>query len=125
MVPCTGLYADIADDSWKEIMLALDHSLEEKVVKGSVALITKYVSPTSSSSGFQRLNKQMYDKTGYPRYWQYEDKKVFEDGLQKIFSSPTIERDEHVKALTEAYHKYKSKYVKHLFFNPDNKNLCK
>ena len=127
LVPCTGLYADIADDSLRETMLALDHSLKEKVIKGNVDSITN-VSPTALSSGFQRLNKQMYDKTGYPRYssidWQYEDKELFADGLQQIFPSSTFEGDEQVKALTEAYYKYKNKYVKHLFFNPDNENLC-
>ena len=44
LVSCTGLYADVADDSLKETMLALDQSLEEKVIKGFVAFITKYVS---------------------------------------------------------------------------------
>ena len=57
-------------------------------------------------------------------YWKSKDKELFNDALLEIFPSSTFERDEQVKALTEAYHKYKRNYVKHLFFNPDNKNLC-
>ena len=67
----------------------------------------------------------MYEKTTHPRIWQYKDKKFFEDGLQQIFPSSTLEGNDQVKSLTEAYHKYKSKYVKNLFFNPENENLCK
>ena len=36
LVPCIGLYADIYDDSLSETMQAHDHSLEQKVIKGSV-----------------------------------------------------------------------------------------
>ena len=57
--------------------------------------------------------------------WKYVDREFFNDALQKIFPSSTFEKEDKVKSLTEAYHKYKSKYVKHLFFNPNNENLCK
>ena len=38
LIPCTGLYADIADDSLKESMQAYDHSFEQKVIKGTLDL---------------------------------------------------------------------------------------
>ena len=46
--------------------------------------------------------------------------------LQKIFqsSSPT-EKVDNVKTLTDAYHKYKMEYVKHLSFTPEGETLGK
>ena len=45
--------------------------------------------------------------------------------LQQMLPPSTDEEGDDVKALTEEYRKYKMEYVKHLFFNPDNENLCK
>ena len=46
--------------------------------------------------------------------------------LQKIFpSSSATEKVDNVKTLTDAYHKYKMEYVKHLSFNPEGENLSK
>ena len=56
-------------------------------------------------------------------YWRSTEKEFFNDALQQIFPSSTFEKEDQVKKLTEAYYKYKSKYVKHLFFNPHNENL--
>ena len=78
-----------------------------------------FVSP---STGLRTLNKNMYDRRSF--FWKDEHYELFNDALKQIFPSTTFEREDQVKSLTEAYHKYKSKYVKHLFFNPDNENLC-
>ena len=41
-----------------------------------------------------------------------------------LFSSPsTNEQHEHMLVLTKAYHSYKSKYVRHLSFNPKGEYL--
>ena len=58
-------------------------------------------------------------------YWKSKDKELFNEALQEIFPSSTFERDVQVKSMTEGYHKYKSKYAKHLFFNPESENFCK
>ena len=54
MVPCTGLYADVADDSFKQTTLALD----QKVMNGKwlqVLLFHPY------KSGFNALTREMRD----------------------------------------------------------------
>ena len=46
--------------------------------------------------------------------------------LQNLFlSSSRDEKVEDVMKLTQAYHNYKRKYVKHLSFNPKAENLSK
>ena len=48
--------------------------------------------------------------------------------LQELFSSSSAdenEKEDTVLLLTEAYHNYKRKYVKHLTSNPKEKNLSK
>ena len=125
MVSCTGLYADIYDDSLKETSEANDHSIEQKVIKGSVDCWCNFTKQfTSSQSGFHTLNKKLYDKMG-SSYWRLAEKESFYDAIQEIFPSAMLEREDQAKSLTEAYHKYKSNYVRHLFFDPDNENLCK
>ena len=39
LVPCIGLYADIADDSLRETMQANDDSFERKVIEGTVDFV--------------------------------------------------------------------------------------
>ena len=48
--------------------------------------------------------------------------------LQELFPSSSAdenEKEDTIVWLTEAYHNYKRKYVKHLFFNENEKNLSK
>ena len=46
--------------------------------------------------------------------------------LQKIFpSASATEKVDNVKTLTDAYHKYKMEYVKHLSFTPEGETLGK
>ena len=40
-------------------------------------------------------------------------------------SSPANEKVDNILVLTQAYHNYKRKYVKHLSFNPEKENLSK
>ena len=52
--------------------------------------------------------------------------KRIEAVLQRMFPSSSVnEKVGNVKALTEAYHKYKREYVKHLSFIPEGENLGK
>ena len=121
MVSCNGLYADVADDSLRETVQANDDSFERKVIEGTVpfSFLDIYVFP---STGFRTLNKNLYDRNSF--FWKDQHHEMFNDALQQIFPSSTFEREDQVKSLTEVYHKYKRKYVKHVFFNPDNTNLC-
>ena len=46
--------------------------------------------------------------------------------LQELFSSSSEnenEKGDTILLLTEAYHNYKRKYVRHLSFNPEKQNL--
>ena len=48
--------------------------------------------------------------------------------LQDLFTSSSAdenEKEDTIVLLTEAYHNYKRQYVKHLTFNPKEKNLSK
>ena len=45
--------------------------------------------------------------------------------LQQMFPTSTDGKADKVGLVSDSYHKYKRKYVKHLFFNPDNENLSK
>ena len=55
-----------------------------------------------------------------------EQKERLSVALQRMLSTSSAdEKIDEVKSLTESYHKYKREYVKHLGFNPDNKNLSK
>ena len=48
--------------------------------------------------------------------------------LQELFPSSSAdenEKEDTIVLLTEAYHNYKRKYVKHLTFDPKEKNLSK
>ena len=77
--------------------------------------------PTPPFPGFHTLNKKMH---GEMYLWKQDHMEFFNEALQEIFQFSTFESEDRVKSLTEVYHKYKSKYVKHLFFNPNNENLC-
>ena len=47
------------------------------------------------------------------------DKKEIHEALQQILPPAEVKREEDdLKSLTDAYHKYKREYVKHLSFNP-------
>ena len=52
-------------------------------------------------------------------------KRESKEGLRQLFPTLPDEKVDGVKSLTESYHKYKKKYVKHLSFNPEEENLSK
>ena len=58
-------------------------------------------------------------------YGQSESKERLYDALQQMFPFSADDREDEVKSLTEKYHQYKRKYVKHLGFNPKEENLSK
>ena len=55
--------------------------------------------------------------------------KFWKDGskerLQQMFPTSAEEEEDGMKSFTESYHKYKREYVKHLNFNPEEKNLSR
>ena len=60
------------------------------------------------------------------RFWKQIVHKESIDALQEMFSASSAdEKEDEVMSLTEGYHKFKREYVKHLAFNPDNKQLSK
>ena len=69
----------------------------------------------------QTLTEEIYNGV---RIWNSGSKERVHTALQQIFPTSADEDVDDVKSLTESYHKYKREYVKHLGFNPDNKNLC-
>ena len=105
LVPCDGLYADVADNS-----------LKQNVMKGKNPLNSYHSTFVDNYHhlGFQTIT----DELG-------KANKRF-DALQQMF--PDLSADEESKSvdsLTRIYHNYKREYVKHLSFNPGTENLSK
>ena len=98
LVPCHGLYADIADDSG---MLG--------VIKGM-------------SSCYDCI--YLIHHRGLHMITQDLNPGV-QTRLYKMFPTSAHERDAHVKMMTERYLNYKMEYVKHLAFNPEEQNFSK
>ena len=118
LVPCTGLYADIADDSQKQTTQAF----EENMMKGRYLISTHIwrVSPFQPhSSGLHALTHELSQGR------EIESKERLNVALHQMFPASTDRKADEVKSASESYHKYKRKYVKHLCFNPDNENLSK
>ena len=56
---------------------------------------------------------------------QKESKERFLTALQQMFAASVDKKVDDLKSLTNKYHKYKRKYVKHLSFHPDKKKYSK
>ena len=104
LVPCDGLYADIADNS-----------LKQNVMKGkNLSYLCYIILLINYPSGFQTITDEL--GKGIQRF----------EVLQQLF--PNLSADEESKSvdsLTRIYHKYKREYVKHLSFNPSMEDLSK
>ena len=101
LVPCDGLYADIADNYDTTI---------QNMKKGAQSFATSYF---SKSTGFQIISQE----------W---GTKHVEDVLQRMFPNASEEEEtDHLNTLTAAYKKYKMEYVKQLRFNPEEELLSK
>ena len=100
MVPCDGLYADIADDSDKQNMK-----------KGKKSFIVTLYLILLLMTGLQLLKRYMGE-------WLQEELSV---ALEQIFPNSSAD----MLTLTKAYQKYKREYVKHLAFDPEAENLSK
>ena len=115
LVPCTGLYADITDDNFKQTSQAFD----QNVLKGNVNLD---VLLNPHKSGFHTLTEELNNGV----YWMKKDSKErLYVALQQIFPTSAEQKVDEVKPLRESYHKYKMEYLKHLSFNPEEENLSK
>ena len=132
LVSCTGLYADIVDDSLKQATQAF----EQNVMKGRVLLNFSSLIQTpfglldifTHMLGFQLLTHELRD--GHGIQWSYgrEESKARERlylALQQMFPTFPDKKVDEIQTLTKSYHKYKSHIVKHQFFMPDNDNLSK
>ena len=119
LVPCTGLYADIADDSQKQTTQAF----EENMMKGNKLVL---IFDASSVFPFQPYSSGLHTLTHeLSQGRQIESKERLNVALHQMFPASTDGKADEVKSASESYHKYKRKYVKHLCFNPDNENLSK
>ena len=108
LIPCTGLYADVADDAFMHTVYLLDQNM----MRGKILFCAFSFDPYES--GFQELSNGV-------QYWTSGSK----ERLQQMFSNSAEEKEDGVKSFTESYHKYKREYVKHLSFNPEEENLSK
>ena len=77
---------------------------------------------TTTNYKLQTLAEEIYSGV---RVWNRGSQERFHAVLQQMFPTSADDEVDDAKSLTESYHKYKREYVKHLGFNPDNKNLCK
>ena len=105
LIPCTGLFADIMDDSF-----------EKYVIKGIILIssLSCFFDPHTYKQGFHTLTDELAG---------YSTKDRLHLALQQML--PLLARDggDGVKWQTDEYHKYKREYVKHLVFNPDEENI--
>ena len=115
LVPCDGLYADIADDI--ESLKKKTQTLELNVIKGNI-LFGPRAYPLSK--GFETLTEEV----SYMAANQEESKQRIMAALQQMFPAlvATVNDMDEVARLTESYYKYKREYVKHLSFNLDNQD---
>ena len=109
LVPCTGLYADFKDDS-----------LTQAMRKGKCCSFPCWI--FIYDSDLQALTEEIYDGV---KHWEEGSQERLHAVLQQMLPTSADDEVDDVKSLTESYHKYKREYVKHLGFNPKNKNLCK
>ena len=107
LVPCAGLYADIANDV--DSLQQATEALEQNVVRGQICL---FLCIHRWNQGFQKLTEEMSAIS-----WRdYESKDRMIAALKQIFPALAASKVDEVTRLTETYHKYKREYVKHILF---------
>ena len=109
LVPCSGLYADIQDNSLKHTMQAF----KQDMMTGRIKMCLN-IGLHNHISGFHMLSNGV-------KYW----KSGYQERLQQMFPTSSDEEIDEVKSFTESYHKYKRDYVRHLGFNPEEENLSR
>ena len=121
LVPCTGLYADIADDSLIQSLKQTVQAFEQNVAKGKMCL---FLPSHPYMSGVHMLTHDLRD--GVIWDWnKQENKEHLYVALRQMFPISAEEKVDEVKSITESYLKYKRDYTKQLCFNPDNENLSR
>ena len=71
-----------------------------------------------------RLFTHLIFKSGLQE-WNQGNKQI-ETAFEELFPHSSADEEfEHILVLTQAYHNYKRKYVKHVSFNPKEENLSK
>ena len=121
LVPCTGLYADIADNSLKQTL----QDFEQNVAKGKMLMHFLPFHPCLNTflSGIYMLTDVLLEGVLWD-YGQHGNRQRLYVDLRQMFLISADKDVAVVKSLTESYHKYKRQYAKHLSFKPYNtKNL--
>ena len=86
----------------------------------------KGLDPHMTTSHWLGLHTMAKELSKGVRFWKQIEHKESIDALQEMFSTSSAdEKEDEIMSLTEGYHKFKREYVKHLAFNPDNKQLSK
>ena len=122
MVPCEGLYADIADDSRYQ-------QSQQNMIKG-ITLLRFLVS--RFFAGFDTLSlelamysKKVDDELRYGHQNTALDGERLQKALWQILSSQEDPKANGLRLSIAEYIKYKERYVKHLQFDPNLHNLSK
>ena len=105
LVPCSGLYADVADDSRFQ-------ENQQDMLKGI-------------SLGLAMYSKKVDDELAHGRHKTAVDEEQLQKVLQQMISSQADPEDGGFRLSMGEYIKYKERYVKHLQFNPNIQNLSK
>ncbi len=110
LVPCTGLYADVEDNSLNFKL----QTMQSNMMTGRILVLS--IEP--HISGFHMLTQELSNGV----FFREDESK---GRLQQMFPASTKEEKYGVKSFMESYHKYKREYVKSLSFNPEEDNLSK
>ena len=115
LIPCSGLYADIADDSLKRTT----HAIEQNVMQGRMWIWFVIF-------WFNEYYLLVFRTLDGAVWWRgTKSQEIFGAALQKMHIVWADDGEDGVTKLTEKYHKYKREYVKHLSFVPEEDILSK
>ena len=95
------------------------HGLQQNVIRGKLNnfRFTHY----TPNLGFKAIT----DEVSYMAFNQEESKQRMLGVLQQMFPALAESDVDDMTVFTESYHQYKKNFVKHLLFDPNNKNLSK
>ena len=122
LVSCAGIHADIANDI--DSLKLTTQALEQNVIKGGKSNILWHkLCIYQLTLGFQTLTNLL----GAMAWDEHESKDKMIAALKQMFPTLALaeKKVDEVTRLTEVYHKYKRKFVKHLSFNPEENDTSK
>ena len=129
MVPCEGLYADIADDFLSQNMMKMSQelfTLSQELIQSNKrlqAVQTAFQQRVGGKTLFSPIHCNEKECLLGLQEWTPGNKR--RNGFVQRQLSPYAMEDKiiDVKTLTNAYHNYKKEYVKSLSFSPEEKDL--